>query len=136
MSYHIDRFNKTEKDLKITKVNLEHNHPISPQIYSMYPRNRQANNSEMEKILKIISLGAGVKETIDDFNKKTDSKMKPRDFYNYRIKNINLDTKDNSERENLNFRQIVDEIRDDKDNAIYLRVDLDKNIMECCFLDS
>ena len=51
-------FNKSEKNLKITKVNLEHNHPISPQIYSMYPKNRQANNSEMEKILKIISLGA------------------------------------------------------------------------------
>jgi hypothetical protein len=59
------------------------------QIYSMYLRNRQANNNEMEKILKMISLGAGIKETVDDFNKSTNAKMKPRDFYNYQSKNAN-----------------------------------------------
>ena len=53
--------------------------------------------------------------------------MKLRDFYNYRIKNSNLKTKNNK-------RQIIDEIRDNKDNAIFLRDDLDTNIIECCFL--
>ena len=53
ISYHIYMFNKPEKNLKITKVNLEHSHPITPQIYSMYPKNRQANNSEMEIFLKL-----------------------------------------------------------------------------------
>ena len=89
----------------------------------------------MNTILKMIELGAGVKNVIDEFNKTRGSEMRSKYFYNLRRKtNVKESARQTSNAENENFKKIIDSIRSNPENEFYIRVEEKSNLMESCFI--
>lgn len=75
-----------DNHLVIKNINLEHNHPIGPVFYNLYPKNRKISNQEMEQIVQLLDLGVNPNAAVSNFIAKTGRNVYLQDVKNYMLK--------------------------------------------------